>query len=299
VRVGHSTVKRPQAPALALTNTATQTTVSLSEWEFTFGNTWGDVTEAAMTPPLDLAHQRVVVVGAASGIGRATALHLHQLGAEVFALDVNAEGAKETCALMGDGADARYGHVDVTDPASVDAAFLAIRSSESPIRGVVNCAGITGRTGISTHEVEPADFDRVYAVNLRGALLVSQAVLPDMVRMGYGRLLHLASISGKDGNAGMAAYSSTKAGLIGLVKVMGKEYARSGVTVNALAPAVIRTPMVDALPDSQVSYMTDKIPMGRPGTLEEVAHMVAWIVSPQCSYVTGFTFDLSGGRAVY
>ena len=282
-----------------MTITADYITVSLSEWEFTLENLLGHVAYVTMSP-LDFTNQRFVVVGAASGIGRATALHLSRLGAEVFALDINSEGAKETCAMMGgEAAQARYGRIDVTDPASVAVAFSALRSPETPIRGVVNCAGITGATGITTHEVDPSDFDLVYAVNLRGALLVSQAVLPDMVQSGYGRLLHLASISGKDGNAGMAAYSSTKAGLIGLVKVMGKEYARSGVTVNALAPAVIRTPMVDAMPDNQVSYMTDKIPMGRPGTLEEAAHMVAWIVSPQCSYVTGFTFDLSGGRAVY
>jgi 3-oxoacyl-[acyl-carrier protein] reductase len=150
-----------------------------------------------------------------------------------------------------------------------------------------------------THEVEVEDFDDVYRVNLRGAFLISKAILPHMVEQRYGRILHVASISGKEGNEGMAAYSSTKAGLVGLVKVLGKEYATHGVTINALAPAVIQTSMVDAMPEKQVEYMTEKIPMQRTGTLEEVANMAAWIVSPYCSFTTAFTFDLSGGRAVY
>jgi 3-oxoacyl-[acyl-carrier protein] reductase len=120
-----------------------------------------------------------------------------------------------------------------------------------------------------------------------------------MLPHGYGRVLHVASIAGKEGNAGMTAYSATKAGLIGLVKSLGKDYPETGITINALAPAVIRTPMVDALPEATVTYMTDKIPMRRCGELEEVAAMIAWIVSPACSFTTGFTFDLTGGRATY
>ena len=120
-----------------------------------------------------------------------------------------------------------------------------------------------------------------------------------MLAKGYGRILHVASIAGKEGNAGMTAYSATKSGLIGLVKSMAKDYPETGVTINALAPAVIRTPMVDQLPEETVKYMTDKIPMRRCGELAEVAAMIAWIVSPACSFTTGFTFDLSGGRATY
>jgi len=167
------------------------------------------------------------------------------------------------------------------------------------IHAVVNCAGITGRTNVKGHEVDLADFDSVYRINLRGALVLSRAVLPAMLAQGYGRVLHVASIAGKEGNAGMAAYSATKAGLIGLVKSIAKDYPETGVTINALAPAVIRTPLVDALPEATVKYMTDKIPMHRCGDLSEVASMIAWIVSPACSFTTGFTFDLSGGRATY
>lgn len=120
-----------------------------------------------------------------------------------------------------------------------------------------------------------------------------------MLKSNYGRILHIASIAGKEGNAGMLAYSASKAAVIGMTKVQGKEYAETGITINALAPAVIRTPMVDAMPEQQVTYMTDKIPMKRCGTLDEVAAIALYILSPENSFTTGFTFDLSGGRATY
>ena len=188
---------------------------------------------------------------------------------------------------------------DVSDDATITPALDAAERAFGQIHGLVNCAGITGRTNIRAHEVDMADFDAVYRINLRGAMVLSKAVLPRMLKHNYGRLLHVASIAGKDGNAGMAAYSSTKAGLIGLVKSLGKDYAETGVTINALAPAVIRTPMVEALPEATIKYMTDKIPMKRCGTLDEVAAMAAFIVSPENSFTTGFTFDLTGGRATY
>ena len=240
---------------------------------------------------------RVAVIGAGSGIGRAAARHLAASGAAVAALDLDEAAARETAS--GNDGFACAGRIDVTDAASAKAGIAQARDALGGLVAVVNCAGITGRTNVKTADVDLADFDRVYRINLLGAVVVSQAVLPAMVEAGYGRLLHVASIAGKEGNAGMAAYSATKAGLIGLVKVMGKEYAETGVTINALAPAVIRTPMVEAMPDAQVRYMTDRIPMKRTGTLEEVSAMIAWIVSPACSFTTGFTFDLSGGRAVY
>ena len=139
----------------------------------------------------------------------------------------------------------------------------------------------------------------VMNVNLMGSFYTSKHVLPRMLKNNYGRVLHIASISGKEGNAGMLAYSTSKAAVIGMTKVQGKEYAETGVTINALAPAVIRTAMVESLPDEQVKYMTDKIPMKRCGTLEEAASVAAFIVSPEASFSTAFTFDLSGGRATY
>jgi 3-oxoacyl-[acyl-carrier protein] reductase len=167
------------------------------------------------------------------------------------------------------------------------------------LEGVVNCVGITGTTGIQSHEVDCHDFRHVLDVNLVGAFHVSQAAIRRMLPVGYGRIIHLASIAGKEGNAGMVAYSASKAGLIGMVKSQGKEYATSGITINAIAPAVIWTSLVDALPEEQIKYMTDKIPMARCGTLSEIADLVVWMASPAASFTTGFTYDLSGGRATY
>jgi 3-oxoacyl-[acyl-carrier protein] reductase len=242
----------------------------------------------------------VIVIGAASGIGAAAAAYLAARGIRVYGMDRNLAGMQALAdSLRRDGHVVEASGADITDPASVDAAIDAVARKAGQIHGLVNCAGITGTTNIKGHEVSLEDFDRVYAINLRGALIVSQAILKHMLPHGYGRILHVASIAGKEGNAGMAAYSATKAGLIGLVKSIAKDYPETGITINALAPAVIRTPLVDALPDATVKYMTDKIPMRRVGELAEAAAMIAWIVSPSCSFTTGFTFDLSGGRATY
>jgi 3-oxoacyl-[acyl-carrier protein] reductase len=134
---------------------------------------------------------------------------------------------------------------------------------------------------------------------VHGIFLCCREVLPHMLKANYGRIVNIASIAGKDGNAGMLSYSTSKAGVIGLTKAMGKEYAETGITVNALAPAVVRTPMVDALPDATVKYMTDKIPMKRTGEISEIAAMVAFMSSKEASFTTGFTFDATGGRATY
>jgi NAD(P)-dependent dehydrogenase (short-subunit alcohol dehydrogenase family) len=238
----------------------------------------------------------VAVVGAASGIGRATARFLADIGCSVAGLDPALDGLKT---LAAERPEVRVYNLDALNGRSIAESFAAVARDLGPLDALVNCAGITGKTNIPAHQVSLEDFDRVVAVNLRAALMLSQAVLPGMLERRYGRVLHVASIAGKDGNAGMTAYSASKAGLIGLVKSMGKDYAETGVTVNALAPAVIRTPMVDALPQATVDYMTQKIPMRRCGELEEAASCIAWIISPACSFTTGFTFDLSGGRATY
>ena len=188
----------------------------------------------------------VLVVGAASGIGLATAEYLGRRGVSIASLDRNEQGARATAErIVAAGGRALSGACDVTDQASVDRAIGRCLESFGRIDGLVNCAGITGRTNLKAHEVDLDDFDLVYRINLRGALLLSQAVLPIMLKQDYGRLVHVASIAGKEGNAGMAAYSASKAGLIGLVKSMAKDYAETGITINALAPAVIQTPMVE------------------------------------------------------
>jgi 3-oxoacyl-[acyl-carrier protein] reductase len=221
-------------------------------------------------------------------------------GATVVCLDRDIGGAAGTAdEITAAGGSAKAHAIDIVDAAAQSIVWETVVSDSGQLHAVVNCAGVTGKTNLTAHQVDPDDFDLVYRINLLGPLLVSQAVLPHMLEKNYGRILHIASIAGKEGNAGMTAYSATKAGVIGLVKSMGKDYAETGITVNALAPAVIRTPMVAALPEAQVKYMTDKIPMKRCGELDEAAEMIAWIVSPACSFTTGFTFDLSGGRAVY
>ena len=242
----------------------------------------------------------VAVVGAGSGIGKAAAELMGAMGASIGCLDKDGETAEDTAqAIEAAGGKACSYAMDVTDPAGTGHALDHVEDILGSVSGLVNCAGITGKTALKGIEVDLNDFDLVQNINVRGALIVSQAVLPGMLARGYGRLLHVASISGKEGNAGMLAYSTSKAGLIGLVKVLGKDYAESGVTINAIAPAVVRTPMVDILPEETVTYMTDKIPMKRCCELDEVARMIAWIVSPACSFNTGYVFDLTGGRATY
>lgn len=247
-----------------------------------------------------MSRRVAVVVGAARGIGRAAAERLARDGASVIGVDQNGEALAQTMqAISTTGAEAKAITCDVTDRSGVEAAFAEIIREFGQVDVLVNCAAITGQTGLPTHEVDPDDFDRVYQINLRAAFVLTRTVLPFMLARRYGRILHVASIAGKEGNAGMLAYSATKAGLIGLVKSAAKDYAETGITINALAPAVIRTDMVAAMPEHQVRYMTDRIPMKRTGTLQEAASMVSFIVSPECAFTTGFTFDLSGGRATY
>jgi len=242
----------------------------------------------------------IAVVGAASGIGRATSALMARRGATIVCLDRDDSGARAAAEeIVAAGGRATCSAMDVLDPASQKTLWNGIIQQSGQLHAVVNCAGVTGQTNIKAHDVDLDDFDLVYRTNMLGALLISQAVLPHMLAKNFGRILHIASIAGKEGNAGMTAYSASKAGLIGMVKSMAKDYAETGITINSLAPAVIRTPMVAAMPEAQVKYMTDRIPMRRCGELDEAAEMIAWIVSPACSFTTGFTFDLSGGRATY
>lgn len=244
--------------------------------------------------------QNVVVVGAGSGIGRGVALLLNARGASVALFDRDQNSTLETAQLAENPTGMFVpGIADVTDPASLAAAFAATMHAVGNVHAVINTAGIQGPLGRRAHEVELSEFDATVAVNLRGALAVSQMALPHMLANGYGRIAHVASIAGKEGNPNMIGYSATKAGLIGMVKALGKEYATDGITINALAPAVIQTAFLDTQPAEVISYMTERIPMRRTGTILECAQILAWMVSPECSFTTGFTFDLSGGRATY
>jgi 3-oxoacyl-[acyl-carrier protein] reductase len=237
--------------------------------------------------------QNIVITGAASGLGQAICARFTRLGAAVRGIDVNQTSLRATQTSLGKH------FVPVICDVTIWEEVVQTFQQFPPVDVLVNCAGITGKTDLRSDETDPADVERVFRVNFFGSYHTSKAILPHMAKRGYGRLLHIASIAGKEGNAGMLAYSASKAAVIAMTKVQGKEMAGTGVTVNALAPAVIRTAMVDAMPERQVRYMTDKIPMGRCGSLDEVVAMVEFIVSPGCSFTTGFTFDLSGGRATY
>jgi 2-dehydro-3-deoxy-L-rhamnonate dehydrogenase (NAD+) len=242
------------------------------------------------------ANQTAIVTGGTSGLGLAIARRLMREGGFVAVFDTNARACEELHNELAELGSCLV--VDVTNEAQVKAAVATV-SERGNIAVLVNCAGVTGKTNVKSHEVALEDFEFVMRVNVYGSFLTAKHVLPGMVKAGYGRILHIASIAGKEGNAGMLAYSASKAAVIGMTKVQGKEYAETGVTINALAPAVIQTPMVDALPMEQVNYMTSKIPMKRCGSLDEVAAIAAFIVSRETSFTTGFTFDLTGGRAVY
>ena len=239
--------------------------------------------------------QQALVTGGASGIGLAIAKKLHSLGVKVVLCDLDSKKLEAARGAVGE--NARTLCMDVTNLNTVETAVGKFINQMGPIDILVNSAGITGVTNVKSHEVDPANVDLVFRVNFFGSFNTARAVLPGMLRQNYGRILHIASIAGKEGNAGMMAYSASKAAVIAMTKVQGKELAETGITVNSLAPAVIRTSMVEAMPPAQVTYMTDKIPMKRCGTLEEIADMAAFIISPEASFTTGFTFDLSGGRA--
>ncbi len=238
-----------------------------------------------------------IITGAASGLGFAIAKKLSQNDIRLALFDKNREQLLQVAAQL--KAEYKIFETDVTSESQVNESVGKVIEHFGSIQILINSAGITGVTNVKSHEVDSADLRSVFDVNFTGSFLMSKYVLPHMLANQYGRILHMASIAGKEGNAGMLAYSTSKAAVIAMTKVQGKEYAETGVTINALAPAVVQTPLVDVMPEAQVKYMTDKIPMKRCGTLEEVANMVAFIVSPENSFTTGFTFDLSGGRAVY
>ncbi|MGY8642991.1 MAG: SDR family NAD(P)-dependent oxidoreductase [Verrucomicrobiales bacterium] len=247
-------------------------------------------------------NQTAIVTGGADGIGKVIAHRLASEGADVTIFDVSVMNAEAAVGEFSeDGLRVEAEIVDISDEGAVKAGVEAVtgRSENGSLDIMINCAAIVGPTNTKITEVTTEAWDLESAINLRGTFLMTKYALLSMEPSNYGRVLNFASIAGKEGNAGMSPYSATKAGVIGLVKSVGKEFAETGITVNAIAPAVIRTPMVDGIDPAQVKYMTDKIPMKRCGSLEEIAAMSCWIVSPEASFCTAFTFDLSGGRAVY
>jgi len=244
--------------------------------------------------------QVAVVTGGADGIGKAIARRLASEGGRVVLFDRNIEQMERTqVEFAKDNLRVLTVKVEMTNEESVKAGYERVMNAAKKLDIVVNCAGIPGPTNTKITEYTTKDFDHVVRVNLHGSFLAAKYALAPMLEAKYGRILLFASIAGKDGNPGMVGYSASKAGVIGMVKALGKEYAETGVTVNGIAPAVIQTPLLDAVKPEQLAYMTDRIPMKRVGTAEEVASLAAWIVSKEATFNTGFTFDMSGGRAVY
>jgi 3-oxoacyl-[acyl-carrier protein] reductase len=246
----------------------------------------------------DFTGQVVLIVGAASGIGRSAAELIASRGATVVVADLDKDGLSS---LQGDLKlqTTQVKSVDLSNQSSIQALVTSVLTDHGQIDALVNTAGIVGPTNTKLEDVDWAAFEKTVTINLFGTIWLTQAVIPHMKSRKYGRIAHVASIAGKEGNPGMHAYNTSKAGMIGFVKGVGKEVAADGITINAFAPAVIRTPFNAGTSDETLKYMLARIPMGRVGEPEEAAEMLAFMVSKACSFTTGFTFDASGGRATY
>ena len=229
-----------------------------------------------------------LVTGAASGIGAAVAARLLAEGAKVATLDLAAPSLEGVLGLTG----------DVSSSADVDAAVAQATAELGPIDVLVCSAGVSGKS-LRTQEVSDAEWKKVMAINADGVFWCNRAVAPGMAERGYGRIVNVASIAGKEGNPMAAAYSASKAAVIALTKAVGKDFARTGVSVNCVAPAVIETAMLGDMSQEHIDYMVEKIPMGRMGGATEVAALICWLASEECSFSTGATYDISGGRATY
>jgi 2-dehydro-3-deoxy-L-rhamnonate dehydrogenase (NAD+) len=243
-----------------------------------------------------LAERTAIVTGAAAGIGQAIAVRLADAGATVAVVDLNLSGAQRVAAALPNRSFAVQG--DVADAASVKQAVEQVLQQTGRIDILVNNAGIAGPAAFIWEQTDE-DWQRNIAVNLTGVFNFCRAVVPHMRSRSYGRIVNVASIAGKEGNPRMIPYSATKAGVIGLTKSLGKELATDGICVNAVSPAVVQTQILDQLTSEQIAYMTDRIPMRRTGKPEEIAYVVHFLASSECSFVTAQCYDASGGRATY
>jgi 2-dehydro-3-deoxy-L-rhamnonate dehydrogenase (NAD+) len=245
---------------------------------------------------LDLEGKRAVVTGAGAGLGLAIAERLTASGARVALWDRDAATLARAAATLSPASEAIT--VDVSSEHAIAAGLEKTVAHLGGIDVLVNNAGISG-PNMTTWEYPVEDWRRVVDVNLTGVFLCCRAVVPHMVAGGYGRIVNVASVAGKEGNPNAPAYSASKAGVIALTKSLGKELARAGVVVNCVTPAAVRTAIFDQMSEEHVQFMLSKIPMGRFGRVEEVAALVAWLCTEECSFSTGAVFDLSGGRATY
>jgi NAD(P)-dependent dehydrogenase (short-subunit alcohol dehydrogenase family) len=243
-----------------------------------------------------LAGRTAIVTGAATGIGQAIAIRLADAGATIAVVDLNLLGAQQVAAALPNGSFAIEADVALAD--SVGRGVDQVMRETGQIDIFVKNAGIAGRAAFICEQTDE-DWQRNIAINLTGVFNFCRAVVPHMRSRSYGRIVNVASIAGKEGNPRMIPYSAAKAGVIGLTKALGKELATEGICVNAISPAVIQTQILDQLTSEQVAYMTDRIPMRRAGRPEEIAHVVHFLASSECSFVTAQCYDASGGRATY
>jgi 3-oxoacyl-[acyl-carrier protein] reductase len=247
----------------------------------------------------DLAGQTAIVTGGAQGIGEGIVRRLAEAGAQVAIVDLQVEQARDLAAqLEKQGLKTFGGQVDTSDRASVEKMVQFVLETTGRIDIMVNNAGIAGRAA-PIWEQNDQDWQRVIDINLTGVFYCCRAAIPHMLQREYGRIVNIASLAGKEGNPNMTAYSASKAGVIAMSKSIAKEVAEYDICVNSVTPTVIRTPILDQLTEEQVEYMTSRIPRGRTGTVEEVAAVVHFLASPDCSFVTGQAYDVSGGRATY
>lgn len=247
---------------------------------------------------INLQNRTAIVTGGARGIGRAIVERLLASGASVAIWDMDGGAAEEAAAELAPAGKVVAVAVDVTQLASVTQAVAATVTALGGIDILVNNAGIAG-TNATVWQTDPAEWRRVVDINLNGPFHCCHEVVPEMLKKGYGRIVNIASIAGKEGNPNAAHYSASKAGVVALTKSLGKELAQKGIIVNCVTPAVIETDILKQLEQYHIDYMLSKIPMGRFGQKTEAAALVAWLCSEDCSFTTGAVFDLSGGRATY
>ena len=247
---------------------------------------------------IDLQDRVAVITGGARGIGRACAERMLGSGAKVVLWDIEAAQLDDTCRALSAAGAVNGDVVELTDDAAVAAAAARVVAAHGRIDILVNNAGITGGNG-TTWELDPAVWRQVIEVNLIAPYLTCRAVAPQMARQSYGRIVNVASVAGKEGTPNASHYSASKAGLIALTKSLAKELATQGVLVNAVAPAVANTPILAQMTQAHIDYMLGKIPIGRFVEVDEIAAMIVWLSSEDCSFSTGAVFDISGGRATY
>jgi NAD(P)-dependent dehydrogenase (short-subunit alcohol dehydrogenase family) len=245
---------------------------------------------------LDFNGRSAVITGGAAGIGLAIAQRLIASGGRVSVWDRDAAALDKAKVHLTAGIDTRV--VDVADAASVDAAAQAAASALGRIDALVCSAGITG-PNTTTWDYPVDAWRQVMEVNVDGVFLCNRAIVPVMLKQDYGRIVNIASVAGKEGNPNASAYSTSKAAVIGLTKSLGKELAKTGIRVNCVTPAAVKTAIFDQMSQQHIDFMLSKIPMGRFGQVEEIAALVAWLCTEDCSFSTGAVFDLSGGRATY